>query len=59
MLLSIAIFPLTAEKFWHHHYGKVAAFWGLVFAIPFLITYEAEAVHAILHTLFLEYLPFI
>ncbi|MDH4120828.1 MAG: sodium:proton antiporter [Deltaproteobacteria bacterium] len=29
ILLSIALFPLLAHRFWEHHYGKVSAFWGL------------------------------
>ena len=59
ILLSIAIFPLTAEKFWHHHYGKVSAFWALLFAIPFYLNYHSEAIHEILHVYFLEFIPFI
>ena len=31
ILLSIALFPLLVPSFWHHHYGKIAAFWGLAF----------------------------
>lgn len=30
MLLSIALMPLFSPKFWHHHFGKVAAFWSLL-----------------------------
>ena len=26
MLLSIALMPLIAADFWHHHFGKVSAF---------------------------------
>ena len=28
MLLSIALFPLIAPNFWHHHFGKISAFWA-------------------------------
>jgi hypothetical protein len=35
MLLSIALMPLLAPKFWHHHFGKVAAGWALAFMLPF------------------------
>ncbi len=59
ILLSIAIFPLVAEEFWHHHFGKVSALWALLFAVPFLFAYGGGAVHEILHTYFLEYIPFI
>ena len=59
ILLSIAIFPLVAEHFWHHHFGKISAFWGLLFAVPFLFAYQGEALHEILHVYLLEYIPFI
>ena len=29
ILLSIALCPLLVAGFWHHHFGKVAAAWGL------------------------------
>ena len=28
MLLSIALMPLLLPNFWHHHFGKVSAFWA-------------------------------
>ncbi|MFS8039059.1 sodium:proton antiporter [Xanthobacter sp. AM11] len=60
MLLSIALFPLLAGHFWHHHYGKVALFWGLAFAAPFALTYGFPATaHEVVHTALLEYIPFI
>lgn len=60
ILLSIAIFPLVAERFWHHHFGKVSAFWALAFMIPFTIFYGWQlALFEALHVFFLEYLPFI
>jgi len=59
ILLSIALFPLLAGEFWHHHFGKVSAFWALVFAIPFLFSYQGEALHEILHTFMVDYIPFI
>ncbi|MDZ7373670.1 MAG: sodium:proton antiporter [candidate division KSB1 bacterium] len=59
ILLSIAIFPLAAPHFWHHHFGKVAAFWALVLAIPFTWAYRGEAVHEILHIYLVDYIPFI
>ena len=31
ILLSIALMPLLAPIFWHHHFGKVAAAWALAF----------------------------
>ena len=26
ILLSIAVFPLVAEEFWHHNFGKISCF---------------------------------
>jgi Na+/H+ antiporter NhaD/arsenite permease-like protein len=59
ILLSIALFPLVAPRFWHHHYPKVAACWGLLFALPFLWAFRGEAVHEIAHVALLDYLPFV
>lgn len=60
MLLSIAICPLAMPHFWHHHFGKVAAFWGLAFLVPFGLNYGLPMViYNVAHTLFLEYIPFI
>ncbi len=59
ILLSIALFPLLASRFWHHHYPKVALAWGLVLVIPFVWIYGGEAVHEILHMAVVDYIPFI
>lgn len=59
ILLSIALFPLFAPHFWHHHYPKVSAFWGAAMAVPFLIAYGGSAVTEILHIYIIDYLPFI
>ena len=59
ILLSIALFPLLAPHFWHHHYPKVAAFWGLVFAVPFLIAFRGDALQSIVHIAVIDYIPFI
>jgi Na+/H+ antiporter NhaD/arsenite permease-like protein len=60
ILLSIALFPLFAPHFWHTHFGKISAFWALLFAIPFYIGVGAHtAMHSILHIYVLDYLPFI
>ncbi|MCX7680098.1 MAG: sodium:proton antiporter [Spirochaetes bacterium] len=59
ILLSIALFPLFAPHFWHHHYPKVSLFWALVFAVPFLIVYKGAAWHEILHIYIIDYIPFI
>ena len=60
ILLSIAIMPLAAPHFWHQHFGKVALGWALAFIVPFAIAYGASTtLHEVLHTVFLEYIPFI
>ncbi|MBD3290365.1 sodium:proton antiporter [candidate division KSB1 bacterium] len=59
ILLSIAFFPILAPRFWHHHYGKVSAFWSLIFAIPFAVKYGNEACCEILEIYLLDYIPFI
>jgi len=59
ILLSIAIFPLAAPEFWHHHFPKVSAFWALLLAIPFALVYGHDALHAIAHIYVIDYIPFI
>lgn len=59
MLLSIALFPLLSPKFWHHHFGKVSAFWAVVISIPLLISYKRTAFYEILHIVLADYVPFI
>ncbi len=60
MLLSIAIFPLIAAEFWHHHYGKVSFFWAAAFLVPFTLHFGIDiSIDELLHTLLLEYIPFI
>ncbi|MGD0291351.1 MAG: sodium:proton antiporter [Candidatus Binataceae bacterium] len=60
MLLSIALLPLLAPRFWEHNFGKVAALWSAVFLLPCAIVigpYTAASEAA--HTLAVEYVPFI
>ena len=60
ILLSIALMPLLVPNFWHHHYGKVAAAWGLAFLVPFALEFGFAAAGAnTVHALFAEYIPFI
>jgi Na+/H+ antiporter NhaD/arsenite permease-like protein len=59
ILLSIALFPLLAPGFWHHHFGKISAFWALALAVPFLILYGGGAFLEIVHIYMADYVPFI
>ena len=60
ILLSIALFPLLAPHFWEHHFGKISALWAALVLIPLALVYgPTPAVHALSHTAFLEYIPFI
>jgi Na+/H+ antiporter NhaD/arsenite permease-like protein len=59
ILLSIALGPLLFPHIWHKHFPKISAMWAIVFAIPFLIAYQGEALHEIMHIYLLDYIPFI
>lgn len=60
MLLSIAILPLVAMKLWHHHFGKIAAGWALLFLVPYALLHGfGHAGGVLVHTLAAEYVPFI
>ena len=60
ILLSIALFPLLAPEFWHHHFGKISAFWAAAFLIPFFLVFGFElTLYEVLHVMLLEYIPFI
>ena len=59
LLLSIAVMPLAAPFFWHHHFGKVAAGWSLAFLVPFAIAFgPSMAGVSLVHALLAEYIPF-
>jgi Na+/H+ antiporter NhaD/arsenite permease-like protein len=59
MLLSIALFPLLAPGFWHHHYKKVAVAWALVFFGPFFVQYGVLAAIRLFEVLLIDYVPFL
>ena len=60
ILLSIAVFPLVAPLFWHHHFGKVSLFWAVSLIGPFLFKEGLEiTLYELLHVALLEYIPFI
>ena len=60
ILLSIALMPLLAPVFWHHHFGKVAAAWSLAFLVPFAAVFGPAAAGVnLVHALLAEYIPFV
>jgi Na+/H+ antiporter NhaD/arsenite permease-like protein len=60
LILSIALAPLVAPGLWHRHYGKIAALFVAALLVPFTITFgSAETAHNVVHTLVLEYVPFL
>ncbi len=60
LLLSIALMPLLAPSFWHHHFGKVSAAWALAFLLPFVALFGLPIAGAqFVHALLAEYIPFI
>jgi len=60
ILLSIAIFPLVAPDFWHHHFGKVSFFWIFTTVIPMLVQFGFETtLYEVLDVYLEEYIPFI
>ena len=60
LLLSIALLPLVAPLFWHHHFGKITAAWALAFLLPFAGIHGAGlASVSFVHALLAEYIPFI
>lgn len=60
ILLSIALLPLVAPSLWHHHFGKVSAFWWAAFFIPFFVFYGWQVgVFYLLEVYLGEFLPFL
>ena len=60
LLLSIAVVPQFAPRFWHRHFGKVAAAWALLFLGPFAAAHGIGlALGEVLHAALREYLPFV
>lgn len=60
LLLSIALGPLLAPTFWHHHFGKIAVAWSLAFLIPCALGFgAATAAAGVVHAFLAEYFPFI
>ncbi|MDB5512624.1 MAG: citrate transporter family protein [Enterovirga sp.] len=60
ILLSIALLPQLAHRFWDRHMGALSAAWALAVLVPLALTQGFGAtLDATLHVLLTEYLPFI
>ncbi len=60
MLLSIAIFPIVKGEWWESHQLHVAAFWSLLFLIPFAVAYGAgTAIDELAEVVIVDYIPFV
>lgn len=60
LLLSIALLPQLSPRLWHRHFGKIAVAWSALFLVPFAAIHGIGlALGEMLHTAFLEYLPFV
>jgi Na+/H+ antiporter NhaD/arsenite permease-like protein len=60
LLLSIAIGPLLFARFWHSHYGKIAAAWALATLVSIAwFAGGAAMLAAFVHAMLAEYLSFI
>ena len=56
----MALIPLKAPDFWHHHFGKVTLVWSLAFIVPFALVFGFGMAGAmVLHAAVAEYIPFI
>ncbi|MDR2852816.1 MAG: sodium:proton antiporter [Burkholderiaceae bacterium] len=60
LLLSIALLPGLAPRYWHRHHGKLAAAWAAALVIALIWTRGlGAALHLALHVLWADYLPFV
>ena len=60
ILLSIAVCPLIAPHWWHHNFGKVALFWGVLGAGLLFANFAfGDALYEVIHIVALDYVPFI
>ena len=60
MLLSIAIFPIVKGEWWESHQLHVAAFWSLLFLVPFAVAYGVgEATYELAEVVIVDYIPFV
>jgi len=59
LLLSVALLPALAPRFWHRRMGAVAAFWCAAVLLPQAVDQGiGAAAAAAWHAILIEYLPF-
>jgi Na+/H+ antiporter NhaD/arsenite permease-like protein len=60
ILVSIALFPVVAPRFWRRHMGGVALAWSGALLVPLMMAAGGRAAAALAwHALLIDYLPFI
>jgi Na+/H+ antiporter NhaD/arsenite permease-like protein len=60
ILLSIATGPLLFAKFWHKHYGAIAAAWSALALVALAVWFgPSQAAHGFVHAMLAEYMSFI
>ncbi len=60
LLLSIAVLPLWTPQLWHHHFGKISAFWALAVLVPMALLVGPDlAGRELVHTMVAEFIPFV
>lgn len=60
LLLSIAVLPLAAARFWEHHLGKITVFWALLAWLPSALGDGGPTAFAsLVHTALVDYMPFL
>lgn len=60
ILLSIALFPIIAPSFWHHHFGKITAVWIGLFLLPFTLVFGGGvSLSLVVHAMLAEFIPFV
>ena len=60
LLLTIAVLPMLAPRFWHRRMGLIAAIWSLALLLPLAaLRGPAAAWHEAWHAALVDYLPFV
>lgn len=59
LLSSLALLPSLWPKFWHYYREHWIIGLTLAFVVPFIWIYQDKGIYEIVHTLLLDYFPFI